>query len=1315
MKTLILPFAYLFFFAYTVAQPSLLRQRYIFQERLPTSIVFDLIQDKQGFMWFATEEGLVRYDGTVLKNYRNQPGDTTTLKGNVITTLALASEDQLWVGTLFSGLHLLDLKKEQFQRFHKRPNCNNCISHSNIKAIFDTDHRTYVGTAGTGLDYLDHHQNWFKYVDSTINVIEILQASSGAIWLGTNKGLFVSTANQVNHPFNTPIELENSFGQIKSLAEDSNGNIWLGTTANGLFRYDPVHKSAKRIPLEGIGLTAAGWQHIWDILLEPNGEIWIATDAGAALIVPTQETWKAHIYKKSPMSRATALYKSQDGVLWIGSNNGVHVLTPRLKKFRVDTLPAPIKGVFLHPKVQEKQLWIGTYEGLYQYDLDQGRFHQDFLSDHPKLKRFDRWFIPALLLDSKNRLWITEIVNFNERFTVYHYDFKTKKLKEISNQFPVLQQTPTQKIIEDEQGNIWLANGLGLLQYESTQDTLYFHKLPLLQGTPKDVQTLYLASNNDLWIGWMGGGLSRYNIKTKDYLHYAPKPAEANALVHESVRYIAPYDEQHLLLGTDGGLSIFRKTAGTFQNYTINDGLLEPRIYNHRRDKNGRNWFTTDHYLYSFDQLDNIRAYNEEDGVDLKTFIGQCNFQDEQGTLYFGGSKGILRFHPDSLHQHKFPPVVAFTRFQLFNQTIEAADSAQILNDAIHRTQAIKLRHDQNVISFDFSALSYFDPDAHQYAYYLENFNADWQYIGAQKSVTFTNLDAGNYQLKVKAANADGIWSATPTTVSLIILPPWYRTWWAYLLWIALSSGFIYTFYRFQLNRRLALAEAKRLQELDAVKTTLYTNITHEFRTPITVILGLADEIQTRSKGQINAIKRNGKQLLQLVNQILALSKLESGKEKLSLQQGDVVTFIKYVVESFQSFATAQQIDLEVSSELDELIMDYDVEKLQLILSNLIANAIKFTPVGGRINIALSANKKYCNIHISDTGEGIAAEQLPYIFDRYYQADTTLESTGSGIGLTLVKAYVQMLEGRVSVESEQGKGTIFRLQFPIRQQAGVKAQNAMPDVILPIEDSTIAASPTGLIERPQLLLIEDNKDVLQYLSLFLKNRYELRYAYDGQEGVQKAIAKVPDLIISDVMMPRKNGYELCEQLKKDERTSHIPIILLTAKADFNARLEGLELGADVYLSKPFQKQELLVQINRLLEQRKALQTHYSQLAMLPTDRYQVKKGEASFLYRVQSTLEANLDNEHFDVQALSKVLHLSRMHIHRKLKALTGQSTTQYMLALRLERAKDLLKTSDLSISEIAYRVGFKSQSHFSQAFAREVGRSPSSWRKEGQ
>lgn len=397
--------------------------------------------------------------------------------------------------------------------------------------------------------------------------------------------------------------------------------------------------------------------------------------------------------------------------------------------------------------------------------------------------------------------------------------------------------------------------------------------------------------------------------------------------------------------------------------------------------------------------------------------------------------------------------------------------------------------------------------------------------------------------------------------------------------------------------------------------------------------------------------------------------------------------------------------------------MDYDAEKLQQVISNLISNAIKFTPEGGWVRLKIEREAEQLYLEIADNGAGIETASLPFIFDRYYQVED-IENTGSGIGLTLVKEYVQLFDGTIEVQSKLGKGTIFSIQLPIRQN--VPLVKRMPDfqaLDLPLVTSPESIEATTDIDadRPQLLLVEDNKDVQQYLSLILSEHYNLSYANDGQQGTQKALADIPDLIISDVMMPRKNGYELCAQLKKDERTSHIPIILLTAKADFDSKMQGLGLGADVYLNKPFQKQELLIQVNRLLEQRKRLQAHYSQLAMLPTKSYQVEQAEESFLYRAQKAIEDHLDEPEFDTAALCKVLFISKTNLYRKLKALTGKSIGEYIRSVRLHRGKDLLSTTNKTVSEIAFAVGFSSSNYFSRSFTKEFGVSPKVYRAENE
>ena len=509
---------------------------------------------------------------------------------------------------------------------------------------------------------------------------------------------------------------------------------------------------------------------------------------------------------------------------------------------------------------------------------------------------------------------------------------------------------------------------------------------------------------------------------------------------------------------------------------------------------------------------------------------------------------------------------------------------------------------------------------------------------------------------------------------------------------------------------------AIRKQEVVEAKSRIYANVTHEFRTPLTVILGLAEQVRQQGNEKLQtwarAIERNGKTLLDLINQMLALSKAETGAESLIVKHADVVPFLKYVVESFQSYAESRQIDLTLECSAVTFVMDYDSNKLQKILSNLISNAIKFNRPGGRVEVRISGAGEGLEIVVTDTGMGIDPSELPHIFERYYQVQDG-SAAGSGIGLTLVKTYVDLWNGQIGVDSKPGEGTTFHLRLPRKSPSAELARKTDtpdgPELTIDLL-STPPASQDD--ERPVILLVEDNRDVLLYLSEILEESYRLLTAADGQLGIHQAWKVIPDLIISDVMMPRKDGFEVCEALRQDERTSHIPIILLTAKADFNDRLGGLQSGADVYLTKPFRKSELLVQVNRLLAQRKALQSHYSQLALLPTTQFRVPEGEEGFLYRLQTVIEENLSDEDFGIQHICQALHISRMHLHRKVKALTDQSASQFIRNIRLQRAKDLLTGTELSVSEIAHRVGFRSSSYFSRSFTGFFQLSPSDFRQ---
>ncbi len=677
---------------------------------------------------------------------------------------------------------------------------------------------------------------------------------------------------------------------------------------------------------------------------------------------------------------------------------------------------------------------------------------------------------------------------------------------------------------------------------------------------------------------------------------------------------------------------------------------------------------------------------------------------------------------------------MVFTEFYLNNELILPLQKNSPIQKSISFTNAITLKHHQNFIRLKFAALNFIQPEKNQYAYRMDGLLDDWQFLGDKHEVTFTNLDAGEYVLHVKGSNQEGFWNEKGISLTITVLPPWYRTWWAYTLWTALILGTIYGIYRFQLNRRLALAEAQHFKALDQAKSRLYTNITHEFRTPLTIILGMADQVRKDPKNWFNEglslILRNGKQLLNLVNQLLDLSKLESGHLPLKMIQGDLVSYLDYITESFHSYADSKDIRIHFRSDFPVLVMDYDPPKLQNILSNLLSNAIKFTPAGGDVFVDLRAANHVPGskekgelqttaiaLQVSDTGEGIAPEHLPRIFDRFYRADDSSirRGEGTGIGLAMVHELVKVLGGRIEVESEPGKGARFSVTLPVRRKAetpsrqpGDMGEPLSDTVYVEKEKAAEAVSPDSS-GRYTALLVEDNADVAVYLSSVLSVQYQIVIAANGQAGIDKALELTPDIVISDVMMPEKDGFTLCRELKTDERTSHIPIILLTAKADQKSRIEGFAHGADAYLAKPFHQEELLVRAEKLIEGRRRLQERFQRKgSLLHLLQAGSPTGEDLFLQKAVRIIESRMSDENFGMPQLCRELNMSRTNLFRKLKALTGKSATLLIRTLRLEKARELLESREMNVTEVAFAVGFNSPNYFARVFREEFGIAPS-------
>lgn len=730
-----------------------------------------------------------------------------------------------------------------------------------------------------------------------------------------------------------------------------------------------------------------------------------------------------------------------------------------------------------------------------------------------------------------------------------------------------------------------------------------------------------------------------------------------------------------------------------------------------------------------------IRNFTEADGLQSNEFNTWAYAPGPGGTLMFGGINGLNVFSPEHFSDNNHLPTVFVTELFVNNKSIGVGDSTGILPKSIEFLQEIRLNYEQRNITLSFSALEFTTSVKKRFRWILEGAETQWHPETTERSATYLNLQPGTYTFKVMAANGDGLWTPHPTSLKIIIRPPWYRTIWAYLIYATLFGGLIYGYLRFRLSQmrlqqQLALEylNAERLKDLDKFKSQVFTNVSHEFRTPLTVILGMAEQLHAQvaapeQQSAVSLIQRSGENLLRLINQILDLAKLESNTLKINYIQGDVLAFVRYAAESMHSLASMKNILLRVDSHVPggKILMDYDPERLLHILHNLLSNAIKFTDSGGRITLQISLENDfqpstdlpaghYLHISVSDTGVGIPPTDLPRIFDRFFQAKNQRESgnSGSGIGLSLTYELIKAMEGHITVESEPGKGSMFMVYLPVRQKA-ILENKPLP---FPIPDRQPATVQHNSAHPLQILLIEDNPDVIEYLNVCLGNHYRLDFAYNGRAGIERAIETIPDLIISDVMMPEKDGFEVCETLKNDERTSHIPLVLLTAKVGVEDRISGLRRGADGYLAKPFHPDELRALLANLLEIRQKLQARYLSGNEL-TNKSQplLPDQEDTFLQKLRNIIEEHITEADLSVEEISKMLGMSYPVVHRKVTALTGRSLTLYVRAIRLQKAKILLADSALSISEVAFQTGFNDPKFFSRVFSEEFGLSPSAFR----
>jgi len=1326
---------------------------------LSQGMVFDILQDKEGFIWVATKNGLNRYDGYSFKIFTNDPYNAHSLSSNTILKLFEDSKGRIWAGTENAGLNIYDKQSGKFYRITHNISNAASLSGNGIRSIMELpDGRIMAGTDVAGLNIIELSSSFFE--KNTASVITRLSLpgntqvygmgkdKSGIIWIGGMDGSV--------YRFDTS---KNSFIKLENGSLFNNG--YLNRDGSKLINSNLLLADGKNIyPLFDINKTAAG-----NIIFKPKEQLWENHHREEYFYdVYNWETGKAIKWDDPlPVTNTRLCYPfiiDRSGVLWSGSvGYGLRKYNSAGNRFKT-WIPNPGASVKWIIPVKADDIFLGDF--AYGWSrLINDSIRKNAFGNIPGLTEVDNFII-----SKSGDYWIKS--DHKGYFKYNPVSGKLMSYPQINDDKSIGAKQP---MLEDSKGNIWLA-GLGgkftrIHTATGTLDSFTINNKAAKPLPPKSICTaLYEDKQGVCWIGTPEGFVkvifSNSQKTSPQTQWFYNNSSNRNSLNYNHVSCFlddpsAP--NKYLWISTKGGgLNRLDKTTGDFFHLTTKDGLPDDVVYGILPDDAGNIWGSTNKGIFCLSTTKNnsnnwvFYNFTKANGLQDDEFNTGSYAKLPNGNLAFGGVNGLNTFDPKEILVPGFMPNVFITDILINNQSIAPGDNTDVLQNTIEQSKKITLTHLQDILTLEFSSLDLTASAQNKYRYQLVGVDKDWVESGTRRTATYLHLPAGKYIFKVQGSNSQGIWSNKIAELQITVLPPWWRSWWVYLIYAMLLGLSIRAYFKFTVNRaklksqlNFEQLEAKRVKELDSVKTQLYTNITHEFRTPLTVILGMAQQVKSNPPQHldngIDMIIRNGQSLLNLVNEMLDLSKLETGKMILQPVNGDIINFLRYIVESFHSLAESQKKQLHFLAGMDSLYVAYDPEKVRQIIANLLSNALKFTPKKGNIYITVSENNQLLEsgkstliIKVKDTGIGIPEGQLEHIFERFYQLDNshTRKTEGTGIGLALTKELVKLMEGDITVKSPPtgaNRGTEFTVTLPLINTPA--AENIIyPDIKDAVSKQINTASFSNVNpleekqvkEKPLILLVEDNADVVAYTASCLPD-YRLAVGQDGREGFEIASEIIPDLIITDVMMPFVDGFELCRQLRNDEHTSHIPIIMLTAKADIESKMEGLEKGADAYLEKPFNREELLLRIKKLLELRKNLQQFYLKKAGLNNNSAATEnvslieetipenKIEDEFVKRVREAIEIHLSDTGFTVEQLCKIVFMSHSQLHRKLDALTGCSPNKFIRIIRLNKAKEMMKLSAGSIASISLDCGYNDSGYFARVFKQEYGVTPQDWR----
>lgn len=1335
-----------------------------------------IIKDSKGFMWFGTISGLNRYDGYKFKVFRHSAGDTTALDDDYIVSISEGPDNKLWVETR-NGFNIYDPETETFD--HKVGAYLKSISiplfgrtitsikkdnAGNFWFLHVTSGIYRYNPATRQTTHLTHDTNNPYSIDFDV-VSDITQDSKGNFWLTYRDGFLermdpkTLRINYRSRIFNQlPVGLNSSY----KIFIDKQDDLWafVPSYSAGVYYVNLATGVSRHID-KGNDQRHLNTDVVSSVIQDDKNRIWIATDHGGINILNKQDFGIEYLLNREDDSKTvgqnsiTLLYKDNTGIIWAGTyKKGVGYYHESIIKFPLythhlsDPLSDPKSLSFsdINTFAEDKSgnIWIGTNGGGLVYFDRKKRTFKNYLHDAGNKNSLTNNVVVYIYLDHEQKLWIGTYFGGLDCFdgkNFSHFKHNDKIAGSIS-------EDRVCAIAEDKDHNILvgtLAAGFNVLNRKTGLFSHYLYNSRENAIHSNYISKFLIDSHDNLWVV-TSYGVDVLMKKTQQFLHYIHDDKNQNSLVNNNTNNILEDSYGLIWISTREGLSVFNDKTGTFINLTKTSGLPDNTVIDMQEYDKHNVWVSTPNGLSDIvidrsgsEPKFNFINYNETEGLQGREFTENSSYKTREGELIFGGGNGFNIFKPANIHTNTNIPNLVFTDLQVFNQSLAVGEKLAgrvILSKSITSLHSLDLKYNENVFSIEFAALNYFNPGKVKYQYMMQGFDKGW--INADNKIrkaTYTNLDAGSYTFKVRATS-NGQWNNNELTLTINILPPFWKTTWAYILYGLSLLGFLLYLrnrgikkLRAQFSIEKEREEAQRMHELDLMKIKFFTNVSHEFRTPLSLIMAPVDKIlkqiaEPDIQRQLLLVNRNAKRLLNLVNQLLDFRKMEYQELKLHEKTGDIVSFIKELSYAFTDIADQKNISFVFDSELETLVTRFDHDKIERILFNLLSNAYKFTPEGGQVSVLLNMIGKNgaakLEIRVIDTGIGIAEDKQEKIFEPFFQNDIpgSMLNQGSGIGLSITREFVKLHHGEILVESHSNEGSCFTVLLPLRQQAD---KDIFIDKPLTINHSFEFAADEQFAKngspkdtrdgkKATVLLVEDNDDFRFYIKDNLKTAFNVIEAENGKKGWQKALAQHPNLVVSDISMPEMNGIDLCRKIKGDKRTSHIPVILLTALIGEEQQLKGLETGATDYMTKPFNFEILQSKIRNILNQQESMRkTYQKQVEVNPTEM-QVDSPDELFIKKVLLLIDNNISNPNFSVEELSSEVFVSRYTLYKRILAMTGKTPNELVRSMRLKRAAQLLETGHLTISQICHKVGFKSQKYFVKTFKQEYNTIPSKY-----